>query len=104
MSVEDRKIIDLIGTEENGTIVLTISDHLEWDDEHLIKLQYKINDYLAFIESGEILESYPSAKSKKLRISVVCKHDPNTEGLAFFKNCAEIIWEAGYKFSYEVSA
>jgi len=85
MSVEDRKIIDLIGTEENGTIVLTISDHLEWNNEHLMKLQSKINDYLVFIESGEVLESYPSAKNKKFRINVVCKHEPNTEGAYYLK-------------------
>jgi hypothetical protein len=45
MSVEDKTVIDIITTDKQGMLVLTISDHLEWDDEngHLLLLQDKIN-------------------------------------------------------------
>jgi len=55
MSVEQRKVIDFVGiSKADGRAILTISDHLPWlaDNEHLLILQDKINDYLAFLESG----------------------------------------------------
>jgi hypothetical protein len=33
MSVSDSNVIDIISTDPNGNIFLTISDHLEWDEE-----------------------------------------------------------------------
>ena len=43
-----------IDNDEN--VVLTITDHLEWDieNEHLLILQDKINAYLGAIEDGEL--------------------------------------------------
>lgn len=38
MTVEQSKIIDFIGIDEENYCILTISDHLEWDDEHLLIL------------------------------------------------------------------
>lgn len=40
MSIEDQDSIDAIGIDNEGVVVLTISDHLEWDDKHLLLLQY----------------------------------------------------------------
>ena len=52
-----------------------------WDDsEHLLLLQEKLNSYLAFIESGEIYESYPRAMGRQLVIDLVLKHSPSVEG------------------------
>lgn len=47
MSIEDQDSVDVIGVNESGIVVLTISDHLKWDDDHLYLLQEKINTYLA---------------------------------------------------------
>jgi len=67
MSVEEKNKIDIITTNKEGILVLTISDHLEWDDEneHLLILQDKINSYVDFIESGQMAESYPDKVDKK---------------------------------------
>ena len=55
MSVENSQVIDAISINPQDVVVLTISDHLEWDEEneHLLLLQNKINAYLGVIESGE---------------------------------------------------
>ena len=44
MSVDNYQVIDFI-SEKDGRIVLTISDHLEWDDkyEHIYLLQENIS-------------------------------------------------------------
>ena len=60
MSVEQADVIDFVSIDEEDNVVLTISDHLEWDmeNEHLLILQDKINAYLSSIESGDIYEKY----------------------------------------------
>lgn len=77
MSIIDLEKIDIIGTDPDGFVRLTISDHLDWEDEeyHLRTLQDKINKYLEFIESGQIYEEYIDAKGKELRIDVISKYD-----------------------------
>lgn len=102
MSIDQRKIVDLIGTRRSdGRCVLTISDHLAWDDpDHVEKLQEKINDYLAFIESGEIYESRPDARGREIEIEVVCKYfPPQGDGVRFVEHATEIIRGAGLHFS-----
>ncbi len=103
MSVDNSQVVDAIGTEKDDTVVtLTITDHLEWGNvEHLLKLQNKLNKYLAFIESGEIYDAYPSAKGKKIQISVVCKYDPDNEGFALLEQCKKQIEKAGFHLRFE---
>ena len=88
MSVEQTEVVDAIGVEKaTGDVALVISDHLEWDPgkEHLLILQEKINTYLRFVESGEIFEAYPEARGRRVVLSLVAKHQPNGEALAFLK-------------------
>ena len=81
MSIEQIDKIDFISTTSEGKVELTISDHLEWDAEknHLLVLQNKINAYLDFVKSGQILEDYPSAENKEITISVVMKYAPKED-------------------------
>jgi hypothetical protein len=104
MSIEDTQVIDIISTDPNAEeVVLTATDHLEWGGkEHLMTLQDKLNAYIAFIESGEIFESYPNAKGKKLKIDVVCKYQPDEEGRKFLAQCGEAVENAGFGFGYRV--
>jgi len=97
MSIEQKDIIDFISTSPDGKIVLTISDHLLWDEknEHLLILQEKLNSYLRFIESGEIYESYPAAKDNSLIIEIGVQYEPNEPGLAFLNLCKKTIVNAG---------
>ena len=100
MTVDQKKIIDFIGTEKTtGDVVLTISDHLDWVDvsSHLYTLQEKINDYLAFIESGEIFDEYPKARGKKIKIKIYFRYAPPAgDALSFISHAEEIISNAGF--------
>ncbi len=46
--MENLNTIDFISIDKDGNVVLTVSDHLEWDvqNEHLVTLQNKLNVYL----------------------------------------------------------
>ena len=104
MSVDQRGIVDFIGTKPSGDIELTISDHLPWDKEntHLVILQDKINDYLDFIESGQLFESYPSAKGKIISIAVMLKYHPSGDGPEFLERCKKTITDTGLGFRWEM--
>lgn len=102
MSIEDQNTIDAIGVDQDGVVVLTISDHLDWDNEHLLLLQEKINRYLAFLESGEISQAYPDSKGREFKINVVCKYELSPAAKEFMSRCTEIINQAGFGFGHEV--
>ena len=107
MSVEQLNVIDVIGIDKKtGHVVLTISDHLDWSNtvEHQIALQAKLNKYLAFIESGEILTSYPDAKDRPVAIKVVFKYKPDQQGWQFLARAKVIIESAGFILQHEVFA
>jgi hypothetical protein len=105
MSVLESKTIDIISTDKQGRVVLTVTDHLSWEDEnHLHILQKKLNAYLAFVESGEVYEKYADAKGRAFLFKVSCKFRPNAEGLDFLTKAKEIIERAGFQFQHDVSA
>ena len=62
MSVIEKDKIDGMGkSKESNELLLLITDHLDWENEHvhLIILQNKINSYLEFIESKQYVVTYP---------------------------------------------
>jgi hypothetical protein len=101
MSVENTNVIDYI-SEKGNNVVLTISDHLEWDEdnEHLFLLQEKINAYIGATESGQLNEKYPASVGKKITISIALKYEPNENGLWFLSNINKGLLDAGYDFDY----
>ena len=104
MSVDQLDKIDIISTTPEDKVMLTISDHLEWDDagEHMLLLQDKLNVYLEFIEGGQIFEDYPQAKNKQLIISITMKYIPNENALVFLNRSKEVILNAGFEFKWQI--
>ena len=107
MSIEQTDVVDIIGIDRmTGQVVLTISDHLEWSDStaHQVLLQSKLNRYLAFVESGEILESYPASKDRPVAFRVVFKFPPDEAGRAFLTKARGVIESAGFSLRHKVSS
>jgi hypothetical protein len=104
MSIDQTDKIDFIGTSRDEKVILTISDHLEWDDagEHILLLQEKVNAYLQFIEGGQIYEDYPKASASELIISVKLQFKPNKLGLEFLNRCKTIILDTGIGFEWDI--
>jgi len=102
MTVEQTNKVDLISVDpKTQDVVMTISDHLDWADKetHLLLLQEKINSYLAFIESGEILASYPIAKGRPVVIDVVFMHEIDPVAGDFLATAIEIVKAAGFRMT-----
>ena len=104
MSVEQLDKIDFISTTQEGKVCLTISDHLEWNEEksHLLILQNKLNAYHHFVQSEQILESYPEAENKKVIISIAFKYKPENDALIFLNECEKFMENQGIEFSWKV--
>jgi len=105
VTVLDTELVDITSVDtQTGNVVLTVSDHLDWSDslEHQRILQKKLNAYLAFVESGKLLESFPDAKCRGVRFSIVFKSEPDVEGLRFLDRAKEIVEAAGFSLQYEI--
>lgn len=100
MTVEQIRVVDFIGIDASGRAVLTISDHFLWDDikSHLFSLQEKLNAYLRFIESGEMIEKRPELAGREILISVVLKSPIPSEADWFFAKASTAIEAAGFRF------
>ncbi len=106
MTVEQADKIDIISIDPTGQVILTVSDHLPWSDavQHQLILQTKLNKYLAFIESGEILQSYPDSQGRGITIKVVFKYKPNDAGEQFMERAGDVVQSAGFTLRHEVLA
>jgi hypothetical protein len=106
MSIEQAKTVDAIGIDnETNNVILTISDHFDWlenTNNHLFLLQEKLNSYLSFIESGEIIDVYPDAKNRKIAIDIVCQYPLNEQAQEFYQKVEKIIKDAGIEFRYRL--
>ncbi|MBC8999224.1 hypothetical protein IAI51_22105 [Pseudomonas sp. N40(2020)] len=111
MSVSDAKTIDMWGIPkwDNNKIILGIADHLEWGDkaeqgEHLLVLQEKINNYIAFIESGEIYIEIPGARGKSPIILVQGQYALPKQGELLIDRVAETLKGVGIGFEFVLIA
>src|ERR1700753_3939156 len=101
MAVDQGNSIDLMSFDKvTGEVVLTISDHLEWDKEgeHQRVLQAKFNAYFTFVESGEIVRRYPEASNHPIVFRLVMKYKPDREGRSFLNRARTIVETAGFHF------
>ena len=105
LSVEQVNQIDMIGIDrDSGDVVLTITDHLDWSepsDTHLRLLQAKLNAYLRFVESGELLDRYPNSKGRGIVIYLVGKFGLSGKARRFVDEASTLMGDAGIKLQFE---
>jgi hypothetical protein len=106
MSVEQAHTVDFLSIDDaSGRVLLTISDHLDWDHDegaHLLMLQEKLNSYLRFIESGEINKKSPQALGRKVTIIVVGQFPLSKQASLFFQKAKTAIQSAGFSLEFKL--
>ncbi|MFK3710108.1 MULTISPECIES: DUF6572 domain-containing protein [Leclercia] len=108
MSVEDVNKIDSIGipNDSPNIVSLAISDHLTWDhpiEEHLYKLQQKINTYISFIESGEIYEAFPESQGTTLKIiEIYFKYALPEQTISFLEQVSDVLQSMNVELRYNI--
>lgn len=107
MSVAEPQKIDIVATRPGSREVrLVITDHLPWSDEetHLLLLQEKLNTYIAFVESGQVLKATTPKVPPNPEITVVvaAQHAPPETTAGFFEQVREILSGLGVAFLIEL--
>jgi len=77
--------IDAIGTSDTDLELLLIDGNLwlpDTEEEHLLKLQEKLNNYIYFLESKQYVARYGDKFDKKV-IHITFQYSPSDNGLAF---------------------
>jgi hypothetical protein len=104
-------VVDWLSIEKgSGHVVLTVVDDQDWSDEvgHLLALQEKLNNYLAFIESGEVFECLVEtvgrtvARTMPMKVSIVAKYDMTFQAKQFLEYAKGTFRGAGFELVFEL--
>jgi hypothetical protein len=104
LSISEEHQIDFVSIHQSKEVVLTVSDHLAWDDVsgHLVLLQAKLNAYLRFVESGELYQRFPDAAALPVVIQVVGKFPPDDQGSRFLQLASRAVEAAGFELRHSL--
>jgi hypothetical protein len=100
MSLHDVDAIDYIGVNVLFKRVYAgLFDDLDWRDErvHQDLLTKKIDRYIRYFRSGQLLLNYPKVRGYEIMLEYVSMHPMTPSALEYWKTRERIIVEAGYK-------
>ena len=98
MTVEDSNQIDFVAMRPGDPdVLLVIADHLDWSaaEDHARRLQDKIGRYLDFVQSGELWETFPHARGRRVIIRVHAKFPFTDYASKFLDKTAAAVAESG---------
>ena len=108
MTVEQLEVIDFVSMNKEKTrAYLTISDHLDWngdgdeEDHHLYSRHEKIQNYLNFIESGQLAKYRSEAADLPVTIHVRAKYPVRGKGVKFYETANKVVADAGFTLESE---
>ena len=91
--VLDVTSIDAMGVSDDHLELLLIDEN-KWieslEEEHLLKLQEKLNNYIYFLESKQYVERYGDNFDKKV-IHITFQYSPSDNGLAFLAAVQKVL-------------
>jgi hypothetical protein len=105
MSIDQPSVVDFLWKDEaHNRAVLTISDHLDWEEEgeHLLLLQDKLNHYLEFIESGQLLDAKPEFKGLPVLIHVAAQYPLSEQAAKFYEMVKGRVGEMGLSLEFDL--
>ena len=76
LNIEKTNVIDGISYDEkNSKLILLLTDGMDWHNEynHLILLQEKINNYIAYIEEKQYKKNYSNVEQIEIQIKFLFK-------------------------------
>lgn len=100
MTLAKLDVVDGIGTDRvSGEVVLLLADEMSWENPqaHADLLTEKLNRYLGFVESGELITSYPDAEGHAVRIDILLRCEPPASVVSSLESARKVANE--YKCS-----
>lgn len=96
--------IDAMGVSDDHLELLLIDEN-KWieslEEEHLLKLQEKLNNYIYFLESKQYVERYGDKFDKKI-IHITFQYSPSDNGLAFLAAVQKVLQPTDMSLKVEV--
>ena len=106
MTVEQSDVVDFVHvTKDSGVVVLTLIDHLPWGQDegaHLLLLQTKLNNYVEYIESGQIRKNVPDASNRKVFINVIGRYKLSNQATTFLQKIGAAIDDLGFHLIFSL--
>jgi hypothetical protein len=105
MSIDRPTVVDFLWKDEaHNRAVLTISDHLDWEEEgeHLLLLQDKLNHYLEFIQSGQLAEAKPEFKGLPVLIHVAAQYPLSEQAAKFYEMANGFVSGMGFMLEFDL--
>lgn len=100
--IQNPAVIDLVAHDpQSDEVVLGMYEERNWDgsDDRLMELEEKLNTYLSFALDGEMEETYPQFKGKRIRVQLNCFFPPDTKTFQFID---QIKTELPPEFSFAI--
>ena len=100
MSLRDVDAIDYIGVNILfRRVYVGLFDELDWSDEreHQNLLTKKIDRYIRYIRSGQLLLNYPKVRSYEIVVEYVSMHSMPPSAVEFWRSRERVLEDAGYK-------
>jgi hypothetical protein len=94
MSIMEAYTIDGMGiNEEMNELNFLITDHLDWEfePEHLLFLQEKINAYIGYIQEKQFEETYPGREFQAYVINIIFQEDVTENCFNFLETVASLV-------------
>ena len=96
--------IDAMGVSDDHLELLLIDEN-KWieslEEEHLLKLQEKLNNYIYFLESKQYVERYGDKFDKKV-IHITFQYSPSDNGLAFLAAVQKVLQSTDMSLKVEL--
>ena len=96
--------IDAMGVSDDHLELLLIDEN-KWieslEEEHLLKLQEKLNNYIYFLESKQYVERYGDNFDKKV-IHITFQYSPSDNGLAFLVAVQKVLQDTDMSLKVEL--
>ena len=97
------EVIDYL-TEKDGVCSLYIVQSMPLDDELTLKLQEKINNYLAFALDGQLANEYPDMAGMRVQIKLELQYPPEGVAAEFIEKVAPHVEAEGIGFHVQVGS
>lgn len=106
MTVMETNTVDIVApANQDGKAELVLVDQLPWkvdEGEHLVMLQDKINTYLAYVESGQLVDDFPNAKGRDVVLKINALYAPSEMGEKFLAAVRPIVDQLGIELKFDL--
>ena len=106
MTTEDHQTIDFVALDRSdGSVILVLVEDRPWRDvgELLPDLQEKLNVYLNYVTSGQLISAYPETSTASVKIELRSAYPPGEREKKFLDIVVRNHFRpAGIDFSWRV--